>query len=238
MHRFLLKEYKRDGHIFFLYNREQIHQIKNVLKLKKGEKTIVFNQKGTEITLRLEKISDQEIISQIIRVEKVNRELSLKINLYQALLKYDNFDWVLKEATSLGVAGFVPIITERTVIKEVGSNKLRRWQKIIEEAVEQSGRCEVPLINKPILFKKAIEKTGRHLRLMSELSSQNSLRQILPLERPREIDIFIGPEGGFTKNEIIEARNQSLKLFNFGSLVLRAEAFSIAIVAAIRYHYI
>jgi 16S rRNA (uracil1498-N3)-methyltransferase len=237
MHRFLLKDFKKEKERVRLLNLSQIYQIENVLKLKPSEKIIVFDETGLEITIKLETISTKEITGQILKEEKVNRELPFKINLYQALLKHDKFDWFLKEATGLGVNKFIPIITERTIVRKISNNKLRRWQKIIEEAVEQSGRCQIPTIEKIISFKEAIKRSSAELRLVGEPSSQKILREVLPLRPPEEIDVFIGPEGGFSKKEIRIIKNNSFELFNFGPRILRAEAFGLVVMAAIIHHY-
>lgn len=237
MHRFFLKKFERAGDEIKIFDPEQAHQIKNVLRLKPGAEIIVFDPSGRQSLIILESINDNLITAKILKEIEQNTEPKVKITLYQALLKKDNFEWVIKQGAGLGLDKFVPVITDRSIIRQVSEEKLKRWQKISQESAEQSGRTNIPIIAQPTNFKsltKQILGTGA-LNLIARHSGRKTLKQVL-LQKPKMINLFIGPEGGFSEPETKLAQKLGLKSFRFGSRILRAEFAGLAIASAIFFY--
>jgi len=182
-----------------------------------------------------------------------------KITLYQSLLKGDHFAMVLEKCTEIGVVEFVPTVSERCIVGDVdqASERYRRWQRIIMEAAEQSQRSKLPLLRPAALLANALESAGsRGLSIMPwEEEHSVALRMVLaqhtttpvaadrsgarqrnkaapaPIpRRPFGINLFIGPEGGFTAAEIAVARQYGVTPVTLGPRILRAE--TAALVAA------
>jgi 16S rRNA (uracil1498-N3)-methyltransferase len=163
-----------------------------------------------------------------------------KITLYQALLKLDRFEWVLQKNTELGAVGFVPMITERCIIgslEDISKTKTERWWRILMEAAEQSGRARLPTLRPAVMFPTACEDAARGgLTLIPwEEEKERSLRSVLrEAERPPfSINLFVGPEGGFTPEELAQAQRYGARPVTLGPRILRAETAGLVAAAAI-----
>jgi 16S rRNA (uracil1498-N3)-methyltransferase len=237
MHRFFLKNFKQKGEEIEIFDSKKVHQIRNVLRLKPGNEIIIFNSKGEEFLIILESVN-QTITGKILKEIKRKLEPKIKINLFQALLKKDNFEWFLKEGASLGINKFIPLITERTIVRQLSLEKLNRWQRIIEEAIELSGLTKIPEILNPVDFKSLKKEDLKDaLNLIAHHEEKKSLKKILPKYKVKEINLFIGPEGGFSKEEIKFGKKIGLIPFRFCPSILRAEFAGLAIASAIFYYY-
>ncbi|MEI6280442.1 MAG: RsmE family RNA methyltransferase [bacterium] len=202
-----------------------IKQIKGILRLEKDEKIILSNGLGENAEVTLNLISTNKISGTIDKIEKKNKT-KRRVSLYLAILKKENFELAVQKAVEAGVSEITPVITERTI--KTGLN-IDRLKKIILEASEQSGRSFVPTLSPILKFKDAIaagndkdEKVIFHLE--NDFYSPN--------KEAKNVSIFIGPEGGFTANEIDWATNSGYSVFSLGSLTLRAE--TAAIIATYR----
>jgi len=245
MHRFFLDKFEQNNGEIKIFDEEQIHQIKDVLRLKPGDEFVCFNTKGQQFLVILEQYQDNFIIGKIIQEisakggsasgGKNNPEVKIKINLSQSLLKADKFEWLIKEGTALGIDQFTPLITERSIVQHISEQKLTRWRKIAQEATEQSGRVKIPTVASPIDFKN-IKINAVALNLVAHEKAKKSLKQVLPKRLPEQINLFIGPEGGFSEAEIQRIEKMGGQSFIFGPRILRAEFAGLSIISAIFYH--
>lgn len=214
--------FEKENEEIRIINREICHQIRNVLRKKINEEIIVFNQKGEELKLILTKISPQEIRGKILEKIENKKEIPIHLSLYCSLLKKANFEWVIQKVTELGVKEITPLITARTV--KLGFNRAR-LEKIIKEAVEQSGRISFPHLKDPLNFSKALEETKNYpTKILCDYSGQ-PLKQIEKLSQ--KLAIFIGPEGGWSKEELTFAKNSGFLLLKLSNFNLRAETAAI-----------
>jgi len=147
-----------------------------------------------------------------------------KITLYQSIIKKDKMEWVVEKATELGVTKIVPIISERSEKKGFNVDRAR---KIAIEASEQCGRGDIPQIVEPITIEKAISQAEKAIVFDS---SGKSLKELDKIETK---SIFIGPEGGWSENEISKFKSQNFEILNLGDLTLRAETAAIVSLAAL-----
>jgi 16S rRNA (uracil1498-N3)-methyltransferase len=155
------------------------------------------------------------------------------------LLKAQKFEWVLQKGTELGIAGFVPVLSSRSIIgsvQDVRDAKLERWQRIIAEAAEQSGRAVLPSLAGPMAFKPACQAAAQQgLALIPwEEERVYRLRQALDAS-PKHISLLIGPEGGFAAEEVATAREAGVVPVTLGPRILRAETAGLAAATAILY---
>lgn len=209
-------------------NLENIKQIKDVLRLKKGEIIILGDGKGLSAEVTLTNISPNKIAGTINRKIEQDKKSEVKrnVNLYLAILKKENFELAVQKAVEVGVSNITPVITERTI--KTGLN-IERLKKIILEASEQSGRNIVPTLSPILNFKDAL-KNG-------EKSDEKIIFHLVenkhtPNKNSKEISIFIGPEGGFTEKEINLAKDFDYTVASLGPFTLRGE--TAAIVATYR----
>jgi len=210
----------------FIKDPEQVYQIQRVLRFKIGDQIILLDNSGSEYLVSLEKI-DKEIEGHIFQKQKNQNEPKVKITLLQALLKHDKFEQVLKFGTSLGLNGFIPIVTERSIVREVSKNKMVRYQKIIKEAAEQSGRGLLPKLKNLMTFKEALDffKNRNGLKL---IAWEKEKKRKIPffenkIKKAKKIYLLIGPEGGLTPQENSLAKKVGFLPFSLGKLILRAE---------------
>jgi 16S rRNA (uracil1498-N3)-methyltransferase len=158
----------------------------------------------------------------LVEIEKVAKDKigEKKVTLFCAVLKKENFELVVQKATECGVSKIIPIITARTV--KTGLN-LERLQKIAREASEQSGRSTVPEISEPISFDESLEMTRQNdLKILFDISGK-----FLGKTSKNSPAIWIGPEGGWTPEEIKKATQNNFKIASLGPNTLRAETAAI-----------
>jgi 16S rRNA (uracil1498-N3)-methyltransferase len=198
---------------------KNIKQIKDVLRLKIGEKIVLSDGKGISAEVILTSISSRKIVGHIEKIEKQNKE-SKKVNLYLAVLKKENFELAVQKAVECGVSKIIPIITERTI--KTGLN-IERLNKIILEACEQSGRNIVPTLSPILKFTDALIDGAQ----AEEKVIFHFVDKKYNPSASKSISIFIGPEGGFTEKEISLAKEKGYTIASLGPLTLRAETAAI-----------
>ena len=206
-------------------NPENVKQIKDILRLRKGDKIILSDGRGGSAEAVLEDISAVKI-SCILQEVITEKETGAKVNLYLAILKKENFELATQKATEAGVSGITPIITERTI--KTGLNE-KRLKKIILEASEQSGRSFVPILSPVLNFENALAYGSAS---EEKIIFDSSGAECAPNKQAKTASIFIGPEGGFTEKEIKMAESAGYTVASLGSLILRGE--TAAIIATYR----
>jgi 16S rRNA (uracil1498-N3)-methyltransferase len=200
-----------------LYNEDLISQICRVFRSKVGDK-FIFIHEQKEYEGQLLEINKKNLKFSIFEIESESKELSSKLKLYFPLLKSaDKIEFILQKCTEIGVVEFNPIITARTERDILP--KVARLNKIIVEAAEQSGRSYIPVLNDPINFKN-IELASDSSVLILDPRAKES---ILKIELKDEVNILIGPEGGFNKEEVDLITQNGAKSCSIGSLIYRAE---------------
>ncbi|MDD2646539.1 MAG: RsmE family RNA methyltransferase [Patescibacteria group bacterium] len=235
MHRFFLKNINLNDSEINITDVDLIYQINKVLRLKLSQEISVFDGQN-EYLIMLKRLEPKKIIGDIVKIIKNKAEANINLNLYQALLKQDHFELVIKHGTSLGIKKFIPLITERTISRQMSEHKFKRWQKIAQEATEQSGRLIIPEINEPISLNKILSDKSA-LNLVAWEGAKNNLSKILPSTKPETINLFVGPEGGWSENEIKILEKFGTQSFLFGPRILRAEFAGLAIASALFYKF-
>jgi 16S rRNA (uracil1498-N3)-methyltransferase len=226
----------------------QAHQIARVLRMKPGDLVVVLDNSGWEIETWLVTVDNDAVRGKVLRRRLAQSEPRTKITLYQAVLKSNHFEFALQKGTELGIVEFVPLIADRCVVSDLEAveKKRRRWEWIVQEAAEQCRRGRKPALRSALLFPRACE-AARHSGGLSmipwEEEVEQSLRDLLRSPRsdheqgwpPFAVNLFIGPEGGFTLEEIDLARRYGLLPVAMGPRILRAETAGLAAAAAILY---
>ena len=213
---------------------EQTHYVKDVMRLKIGDKLSIFNTLG-EWTAVIE--SYEKKGAKIKIIEKA-RDKDNEKNIWLAFspIKQNPLTFVIQKGTELGIQRFIPILSERTVVRKIN---IERIKKIIIEASEQSNRISVPEINKPELLKKFLSKFPKNgfLIFCDINSNQNSLKNFLKRNIDVPICILIGPEGDFSENErkMIINLNQTNPI-SLAKNILKAETAALSSITIVNYH--
>ena len=226
---------------------EIAHQLVRVLRSQPGDRIVVLDDSGREFRVRLDVVGPTQVRGTITDSAVSTSEPSTRVTLYQGLLKGDKFEFVLQKGTELGIAAFVPMACTRSVprprVFQEGKSRLTRWRRIITEAAEQSRRGRIPALEDPVDFFSACDEIeGRALIPWEQESTKNGLKSTLRRWKSdgcdsSSVDIFVGPEGGFTEEEVQYARNKGIVAVSLGARVLRAETAGIATAAAVLYEY-
>lgn len=226
---------------------DQAHQVRRVLRLRLGDRVTLLDGQGWAYEAMLIALGENDARFQTIQRWQAAGEPAVKITLFQAMLKGERFSWALQKGTEVGISQFVPIVCERNVIDDLdaidAAHKRQRWERIIQEAAEQSGRGCLPKLWPAQLFNQAVStapgRQGTHLRLIPWEGERGvRLRDVLAtcnLVAGASIELFVGPEGGFTEDEVALARRYDVRPVTLGSRILRAETAGVVAAAAILY---
>ncbi len=208
---------------------DQARQISSVLRLAPGDE-IVLLADGEEIEYRLESVSATAASGTALRRRRSDGEPRVRLVLALPLLRGEHSELVLESATQLGVARFVPYTSSRSVVRELGAEKRRRWERIVREAVETSGRARVPEIAPVMRWGTLFEELEGDTIVAWEEERETRLGDAIPRD-PEAVSLVIGPEGGFTADESALAVRTGAAVVSLGRRPLRAETAAIAAVA-------
>lgn len=219
-----------------------VNHIKNVLRLKCGEHVLVSNGNGTDYECSIEKIESETVTVRIEDVTKNAAELPVSITLFQGMPKSDKLELIIQKGVELGVKEIVPVITKRSVVKiddKKAVKKLERYNSIAESAGKQSGRGIIPEVKEFMSFKQAMEyaKTlDMNIIPYEEAKGMEYSREVVKdIKNHKSLGIFIGPEGGFTCEEVELAMSMGAKCITLGNRILRTETAGLAILSIIMF---
>lgn len=215
-----------------------VNHIKNVLRMKIGEKFIANDGNGGSYCCAISEIYDDRIVAEILEGQLANTELPVNLVLFQGLPKADKMELIIQKSVELGVSRIVPVEMSRCVVKlddKKKNSKTARWQAISESAAKQSGRTVIPEVSNPMSYKNALElaKTLDVILVPYECAdSMSKLKDRLNEIKPNTtVGIFIGPEGGYEEKEIEQAIEAGGEIVSLGKRILRTETASIAALA-------
>jgi 16S rRNA (uracil1498-N3)-methyltransferase len=240
MHRFFVSVHNISAQRVIISD-SRVHQIRDVLRMKTGDEIIVLDNTGFEYQARLLNISPKEVVGEIISKKICESEPRTQITLYQSLLAREKFEFVLQKCTEIGVTQFVPVITERSIVRKaekITKQKLARFESIIAEAAEQSARGKIPILKKPVDLSQAVSELDDYdVCLVGSTQNCHSLKKVLQECKlcQNNLALFIGPEGGFSDRELDFMEIRAVKLFSLGKRILRTETAAVAATAIILY---
>lgn len=237
MPRFPISEDQINNNEAIVTGDDYKHIVK-VLRLKLGDDITLFDSNSMEYYGKIREINKKDIIVSINTSKKVNTESPIEITLLQGLPKADKMDYIIEKATELGVHRVVPVITERSQIRE--RDRKKRWDRIALEAAKQCGRTKPTIIENTLDFDNAISLYKQSelaiiLQVNSEISAKNYIKK--SLQAPSNIVLFVGPEGGFTDNEVLLGNEMGFISLGLGPRVLRTETASLAVLSVLQFHY-
>lgn len=229
---------------------EKVRYLISVLRCRKGDELIIFDGRGSCLRTTILKADRREVITQVMEKFPCNTESPINITLVQGILKGEKMDMVVQKVTELGVMEIIPVVTERSQLRE--TRKVARWKKIAGEASRQSGRSVIPIIHEPVDFKKFLntrilqfesqglifyEEHGMKISEAVEIIKQSFNSSISPLAKGGEggFIVIVGPEGGFTKEEVALAKEKGILVTFLGERILRAETAAISAVTLVQF---
>jgi 16S rRNA (uracil1498-N3)-methyltransferase len=244
MHRFYIAPENWNSDALVLRGTEA-HHARDVLRMKCGDRAVLFNGQGREITTEIVDLAKGEV-----RLRKLHEAqtppLRCRITLGQAIPKGKNMELIVQKAVEIGAAEIAPLISERTIVdldKKEAEQKQAKWQQIAIEAAKQCGQNWVPQVHAPQKLKDFFSHPGNFdLRLIGSLQPDAiQLKKILAdyaeqhSARPRTVLMMVGPEGDFTPAELALAKSHGCLPITLGPIILRVETATIYCLSVLSY---
>jgi RNA methyltransferase, RsmE family len=239
MHRFFLPPEAIQNDVVH-FTEAVSRQMVQVLRLKPDALVTVLDGQGKEYEVRLTSLSAQDSEGIVKKLAAANGEPKIQLTLYLGLTQREKFEWMLQKCTEVGASRFVPVITSRSLVQDGGEaeKKAERWQHILQEAAEQSHRGKVPILDKPLKFEAALKQAGQTCGcclIPWEEETSLSLKAALQARPCSEVKVLIGPEGGFSAEEVKLAQLAGFASVTLGKRILRMETAAVVASALVLY---
>ncbi len=217
------------------------NHLRNALRIKINEKVLISinnNKLSNDYISEVSKITNDDIKLNITE-ECPKNELDIKIVLYQGLPKFDKLEYIIEKAVELGVDTIIPVKMQTCVVKvddKKIQSKVDRWSKISLSAATQSKRGVIPIVKSPISFDEMINqiKDDKNSFVLYENSKSETIKNLDILKNiDNNVNIVVGPEGGFSDKEIKLVTDNNIKLLSLGRRILRTETAGLAIMSYI-----
>ena len=221
-----------------------VNHIKNVIRLKVGDEISISNGiDGRDYRCGIAQITEDEVRCELRFIKEDGVELPVKVCLFQGLPKGDKMELIVQKAVELGASQVVPVATRRSVVKldeKKAAKKTQRWQQIAESAAKQAGRGYIPQVSSVLSYPEALQMAGELdvLLIPYELAEgmEEARKVVASIAQGQSVGIFIGPEGGFEKEEVDAAIRQGAKAITLGRRILRTETAGLAILSILMFH--
>jgi 16S rRNA (uracil1498-N3)-methyltransferase len=240
MHRFYCPNTDFSPQKITISDSTEIHHLKNVLRMKKGDRMEIFNGQGEEILGVIEKITETSAEITVISRHELKTENRTRVILACAIPKKAKFEFIIEKATELGVDEIIPMQTARTEVimkDERRERKNARYQAVAINAAKQSGRSAVPQISPVGMFKDVIAHAGKDTAKLIPclVGERRPLRAVLDeVKQAKHILFLIGPEGDFTSEEVSAALKAGFIPVSLGDTTLKVDTAAITVVACAR----
>lgn len=232
----------RDGCVYL--EGDEVHHISRVMRMTVGDKIICVNQNRAALC-RLETISAHHIVASIIEWLDECSELPNHVTIAQGMPKGDKLDYIVQKGTELGASHFLPFYSSRSLVKwtdEKANKKIARLSKIAKESAEQAHRQIVPTVSTPISFDSlCAESQNYEMKIVAyeeeaKKQTKDHLPQILQsLKKEQSILFVVGPEGGFTAEEIKKFQTYNFHICGLGPRILRTETAGLYFLSVLSY---
>lgn len=216
-----------------------VHHARQVLRIRPGEEVLISDGTGKDYRCAVRLLEEREILAEVL-VQEENRELPSSLILYQGLVKGEKMEWIIQKAVELGVSRIVPVATKNTVVKlekKKEESKRQRWQAIAESAAKQSKRGIIPEIGPVLTLEKALNEAKscalRFFAYEHEEGMAGTARELENVRAGQQIAVLIGPEGGFSPEEVELAQKYGCSPISLGKRILRAETAGLALLSVL-----
>ncbi len=248
MHHIFIDDNQIDGKIVVINHKEDFlnyNHLRNALRVKVKEKVLVSINSvyfTFDYLCEISKISEDEIRLLILE-ECEKNEMNLKVNIYQGLPKFDKMEYIIEKTVELGAYKIIPISMKNCVVKlddKKSQTKIDRWNKISLSAATQSKRGIVPEVGSVINFDDMISrlKDDGNTYILYESADSETISNFNKIINTKDyINIIIGPEGGFSSDEIKKAKENNIKFLTLGKRILRTETAAIAFLSYVMINY-
>ncbi len=210
---------------------DEFSHMTHVMRKKEGDQIRVVNGKGTAFDVVLERINQKAAHGKILRTYEQYHEPQVNIAIGVGVLKNPSkFDFLVEKVTELGVKEIIPLTTERTIPSHA---KVDRWQKLALAAMKQSGRSYLPVVRELMTLDEVLTQRDLFdLKLIAHEEEQHDSIRSLPIGKPSSsVLMLVGPEGGFTLEEVLNCRKAGFQTVYLGDRRLRTETAAVVMAA-------
>ena len=227
------------------FDAELARHMGKVLRLTAGEQVTVSTGGSTAYLVELTEFQKDAVTGRILERMDNLQETAIEVVLYQGMPKGDKLELIIQKCTELGVSAVVPVETSRSVVhldSGKAAKKLERWQKIAQEASQQSKRVQVPTVGPYYNWKQFLqhlsEQNGLNIVFWEDEQTQ-SLKALLrsQAEKPQRINLVVGPEGGLSEEEVEQLRALGAVSASLGKRILRTETAGMAGISMVMYEF-
>ncbi|MEI7904888.1 MAG: RsmE family RNA methyltransferase, partial [Candidatus Firestonebacteria bacterium] len=207
----------------------------DVLRLKIGDKIVTVDGTGIEYEVALSEFGKDNISGRIIGRNAASRESKINLTLAQAVPKSDKMDTIIRMGTELGIKQLIPVITERVIVQGNFEHKLARWRRIAVESCKQSGRTIIPEVADAAKYEDVLKNIKKwQLALIPwEVHRGEGLKTAVKDSSVRDVIIFIGPEGGFSHEEVRLAEDAGVIPVTLGARILRVDTAAVTSISLV-----
>lgn len=224
-----------------IFPQKIAHQIRHVLRLQVGDQVAVLDNTGIMYTVMIsEGLAENYLTGQIVNAEALSSEPSIHLALFFGMSGREKVEMILQKGTEIGVASFHPFISSRTLVNTttLSKSKYERWERIIQEAAEQSGRSKLPELNYPKKLMDCLTTANKDygfclLAWEKPTTDDFTLRDLRDQFSGTSIALFVGSEGGFSDDEASAAQKGGCKVISLGARILRMETAAIVFPALV-----
>lgn len=213
------------------------HHVGTVLRMAAGEELVLFNGEKGEYQSIITFSKKGKVRIKVNSFVEVDRESPLKLHLFQGLSKGDHMDYSIQKAVELGVSEITPVLCARSQFKMDAKRldkKMQHWQQIIISAAQQSWRCKLPALNPSTRFEGSISSLSASSKnIIFDVEATQTLEQ--SAAEHKCINCWIGPEGGFSEEEVDQARNADMLVASLGPRILRTETATTTAISLLQY---
>ena len=211
----------------FRITGEDVHYLSVVRRYVPGDKLKLFDGTGKTFIGVIETVSENEIAGQVVMSAEQEKH-GVNLQLFQAVPKGERFDWLVEKAAELGVTKVTPLLTERSVVKEISPQKLERWQRLSKAASQQCGRNSLLEIGNPAGFSEVLDNAAILANALNiipwEAENTKTLSEVYKSGgKISRVNVYVGPEGGFSVKEIELAKKAGVIPVTLGKRILRSE---------------
>lgn len=207
-----------------LGDKDIIHKLKDVLRLKKGEKVLIFDGAGKEYSYAIANLNEKEALFNKGKVLMNEKPPNKKVILGFPIARESKINFILQKCTELGVYEFIPFLCRRSLSAKPSQKKIQRWSKIVIEATRQSQRLWVPRVNSILDFAE-ITALKHKTKLVASTAGKSISEKING--GCNEILFVVGPEGGFSPEEYSDFKKNGFNFVSLSSNILRVETAAI-----------
>lgn len=220
-----------------LLEEKDLHHIRNSLRLKKGDKIIIFNG-DKEFLAELNMVRNDFITARVKEIIKDEQYINKrKFTIYIGLLRSNKIDDIIKMLTEIGVDTIIPVETEYSQVKKetVSETKIKRWNNLAVAAAKQSQRISIPEIKLPVDFLEMTNSFQNYQRVFILSPKEKNSKFVQYKDTDLSIALVIGPEGGFSPKEMERFNFSNIEKIKISDLIMRSETASVAALSILKF---